>query len=73
MTWEWTLELLASARNAWLATVRADGRPHVAPLWIVRVDASIWFSTPVSTTKGRNLEHDGRLALHVESGDDVAI
>jgi hypothetical protein len=73
LEWDWVLELLASARNAWLASVRPDGRPHVAPLWVVVVDGAVWFSTPSTTTKGRNLAKDDRIALHVESGDDVTI
>jgi hypothetical protein len=73
LDWEWALRLFGSCRNAWLATVRPDGRPHVAPLWVVVVDRRIWFWTLERTAKGRNLLHDDRAALHVESGDDVAI
>jgi hypothetical protein len=73
LDWNWVLELFARSRNGWLASTRPDGRPHVAPLWVVTVDGQIWFSTPATTTKGRNLARDSRVALHVESGDDVAI
>jgi hypothetical protein len=73
LSWNWALDLLASSRNACLATTRPDGRPHVAPLWLVVVDQAIWFWTPETTTKGTNLANDNRVALHVESGDDVAI
>jgi hypothetical protein len=73
LSWDWVLGLLGGSRNAWLATTSADGRPHTAPLWIVVVHGAIWFSTPDSTTKGRNLARDARVALHAEAGDDVAI
>jgi len=73
LDWDWTLDLLASSRNAWLATIKPDGRPHVAPLWLVVVERSIWFWTLDTTAKGRNLAHDNHVVLHVESGDDVAI
>lgn len=73
LDWDWTLDLLASSRNAWLATIRADGRPHVAPLWLVVVERAIWFWTLDTTTKGKNLARDSHAVLHVESGDDVAI
>ncbi len=36
-----------------LATVRADGRPHVAPVWyVVDDDGTIVFNTGESTVKG---------------------
>ena len=43
-------------RTAKLATVRADGRPHVAPVWyLFDDDGTVVFSTGRSTVKGRNL------------------
>jgi PPOX class probable F420-dependent enzyme len=60
------------ARTAKLATVRADGRPHIAPIWIA-LDRStagpdspigdIVFTTGTGTVKGRNLARDPRVAL----------
>jgi nitroimidazol reductase NimA-like FMN-containing flavoprotein (pyridoxamine 5'-phosphate oxidase superfamily) len=35
----------ASARTAKLATVRSDGRPHVAPVWFIVDSDSIVFMT----------------------------
>jgi hypothetical protein len=59
------------ARPAMLATVRADGRAHVAPIWFdVDDDGSIVFNTGAETVKGRNLAHSGRAALSVQ--DDRA-
>ncbi len=50
-----------------LATVRADGRPHVAPVWfVVEPDGSILFNTGEKTVKGRNLRRTGRAALCVD-------
>ena len=47
-----------------LATVRADGRPHVAPVWVdLDEDGSIVFTTGEGTVKGRNLRRSGRAAL----------
>ncbi|HEY3842359.1 MAG TPA: PPOX class F420-dependent oxidoreductase [Acidimicrobiales bacterium] len=44
------------ARTGKLATVRADGRPHVAPVWYdVDDDGALLFNTGESTVKGRNL------------------
>ena len=54
-------------RTGKLATVRADGRPHVAPVWFdVDHDGSLVFNTGASTVKGRNLARDGRAALCVD-------
>lgn len=55
------------AHTAKLATVRADGRPHVAPVWYdVDDDGSIVFNTGASTVKGRNLRRDPRASLCVD-------
>jgi PPOX class probable F420-dependent enzyme len=53
-------------RTAKLATVRADGRPHVAPVWFVMDGEEIVFNTGADTVKGRNLLRDGRVALSVD-------
>jgi PPOX class probable F420-dependent enzyme len=55
------------ARTAKLATVRADGRPHVAPVWyVVDDDGALLFNTGADTVKGRNLARDGRAAICVD-------
>ncbi|MFC6714675.1 PPOX class F420-dependent oxidoreductase [Branchiibius cervicis] len=66
MTW------LASgrARPGVLATTRADGRPHAAPIWYDVQDGSVWFNTGADTVKGSNLLRTGQAALTVQ--DDVA-
>ena len=54
-------------RTAKLATVRADGRPHVAPVWFdVDDDGSVVFNTGDTTVKGRNLSRDPRASLCVD-------
>ena len=59
--------LAREARPALLATVRADGRPHVAPVWFdLDDDGSIVFNTGADTVKGRNLRHDPRVSLVVQ-------
>ena len=50
-----------------LATVRPDGRPHVAPVWIALDDDDcIVFTTGADTVKGRAVQADGRVALCVD-------
>jgi PPOX class probable F420-dependent enzyme len=53
--------------TAKVATVRADGRPHVAPVWFaVDSDGSILFNTGRDTVKGQSLARDPRIALTVD-------
>lgn len=63
---EWHHFVSAGTRTAKLATVRADGRPHVAPVWFVLDGDEVVFMTGAGTVKGRNLQRDGRAALVVD-------
>ncbi len=55
------------ARTGKLATVRADGRPHLAPVWFdIDDDGSLVFNTGEETVKGRNLRRDPRASLCVD-------
>ncbi len=49
-----------------LATVREDGRLHVAAIWIVVEGTDILFITFHSSVKGRNLQRTGYAALSVD-------
>jgi PPOX class probable F420-dependent enzyme len=51
------------ARTAKLATVRADGAPQVAPIWVVRDGDDLVFTTGSSTAKGRALVRDPRVSM----------
>jgi PPOX class probable F420-dependent enzyme len=56
-------------RTAKLATVRADGRPHLAPVWYDvdgDGDGALVFNTGASTVKGRNLLRDPRASICVD-------
>ena len=67
MTQEEAYQFLATGtRTGKLATVRADGRPHVAPIWFVLDGEDLIFNTWHSSVKGRNLVRDGRIALTVD-------
>lgn len=50
---------------AHLATVRRDGSPHVAPVWVDVRDGTIIVNTARGRVKERNVEHDRRVALSV--------
>ncbi len=55
--------LLEGTRTAKLAVPRADGTPHVVPVWFVLDGDDIVFTTGSDTVKGRSLRRDGRVAL----------
>lgn len=58
--------LLGSARTASLATVRADGRPHVAPIWFDLDGEKLVFMTAEASVKGRNMARDPRVSLCID-------
>jgi PPOX class probable F420-dependent enzyme len=58
--------LLEGTRTAALATVRSDGRPHVAPVWFTLDGEDLLFTTGENTIKGANLQRQGRVALMVD-------
>lgn len=63
---EWRAFVSHGTRTGKLATVRADGRPHLAPIWFVLDGDDVVFNTGAATVKGRNLTRDGRIALCVD-------
>ena len=58
--------LLAPGRTGHVATVRADGRPHVAPVWFTLDGDDVLFNTGADTVKGRNLQRTGRASFSVD-------
>lgn len=63
---EWQSFLSEGTRTGKLSTVRADGSPHVAPVWFLLDGDDLVFNTGADTVKGRNLARDGRIALCVD-------
>jgi len=53
-------------RTGKLATARADGAPHVAPIWFVRDGDDLVFTTGAGTVKGKALARDPRVAICVD-------
>ena len=55
------------ARTGKLATIRADGRPHVAPIWYdLDDDGTLVFTTGAESLKGKALRRDPRVCLCVD-------
>jgi len=60
----WREFVLASpARTAKLAVVRADGAPHVAPVWVDLDGDDVVFMTSADTLKGKAIRRDPRVSL----------
>jgi hypothetical protein len=63
-----------NARTTWLATVNADGSPHVTPVGALWLDGAFWFQTGASTRKHGNVERDPRCTIAVSIRDaDVVV
>lgn len=63
---QWRAFVSQGTRTGKLSTVRADGSPHIAPIWFLLDGDELVFNTGTETVKGRNLARDGRIALCVD-------
>ncbi|NLU73251.1 PPOX class F420-dependent oxidoreductase [Streptomyces sp. HNM0575] len=63
---QWRGFISEGTRTGKLSTVRADGSPHVAPVWFVLDGDDLIFTTGEDTVKGRNLARDGRVCICVD-------
>lgn len=71
--WDHVEQRLAESMNYWLCSVRPNGRPHVIPKWGVWVEDTFYFDGSPETRHARNIALNPRVAVHLESGDDVVI
>ncbi|MFJ2766685.1 PPOX class F420-dependent oxidoreductase [Streptomyces sp. NPDC087300] len=63
---QWHAFVSEGTRTGKLSTVRADGSPHIAPIWFLLDGDDLVFNTGKETVKGRNIARDGRVALCVD-------
>jgi len=65
--WSRAVEQLeaGTAKSFWLATVRPDGRPHVAGVGALWVDGKLYFTSGPQTRKSRNLAQNPACVLSV--------
>jgi hypothetical protein len=68
LPWSWARERLEAARNVWLVTVAADGRPHSLPVWGVWADDEhrFAFSCAPGSRKARNLAENPQCVVSTE-------
>lgn len=60
---------LGTHRTGVLATTRADGRPHAAPIGFALVATKFVFATLTDAARVRNLAHEPHASLVVSAGD----
>ena len=58
--------LLDTPRTAKLATVRVDGRPHIAPIWFDLDGDALIFMTGENTVKGKYVRRDPRVVFCID-------
>ena len=61
--WEETCRALEEAQLFWVATVRADGRPHVTPVVAAWTEGAVWFSTGAGEQKFANMQANPHVVL----------
>lgn len=64
-----SVERLADEKNVWVCTVRADGRPHLTPIWFVFYDGRFWIGTGAEGVKTRNVRSNPKVSLSLEDGN----
>jgi PPOX class probable F420-dependent enzyme len=57
-----------AARNVWFGSVRADGRPHLVPIWFVWHERKLWVCIGKGTQKHVNVTRNANVALSLEDG-----
>ncbi|GGL24484.1 pyridoxamine 5'-phosphate oxidase family protein [Streptomyces violaceoruber] len=61
---------LTAQRTCRVATVSADGAPHVSTLWFVWDGASMWLYSVVRSRRWADLRRDPRVAIVVDTGEE---
>lgn len=61
---------MAENRTCRVATVLADGRPHVTPLWYVWVHGTLWLHSITRAQRWADLMRNPNVAIMVDAGHD---
>jgi hypothetical protein len=59
--------------NIWLATTRADGRPHLVPIWFVWRRGRFYLCIEEGSVKARNMRSQSHVSLSLEDGSKPVI
>ncbi|MGW0412615.1 pyridoxamine 5'-phosphate oxidase family protein [Streptomyces collinus] len=63
-------EFLTTQRTCRVATVSADGAPHVSALWFAWDGSSLWLYSVVRSRRWAQLTRDRRVAVVVDTGEE---
>ena len=64
---------LSRESTIWFATVRADGRPHLVPLWFIWSDGKVYICTGSATQKYANMYANQNVALSLPDSANVVV
>ncbi|MFF3486701.1 pyridoxamine 5'-phosphate oxidase family protein [Streptomyces sp. NPDC002701] len=70
MTPEELDEFLTTQRTCRVATVSADGAPHVSTLWFAWDGKSLWLYSITRSKRWADLRRDPRVAVVVDTGEE---
>ena len=73
LSWTEVEQKLVASKSYWLATTRADGRPHTVPVDGLWPEGALYFGRDPATVHIRNLRSDPRVVVHTESGESPVI
>ncbi len=68
MTEEEVAVFIEQSRTATMATVGANGAPHLVAMWYAWLDDTVWFETKAKAQKVVNLRRNDRLSVMIEGG-----
>ena len=57
----------------WLATARADGRPHLMPVWGVWDGTALFFSSAIASRKATNLRAHPRCSVATDNAYEPVV
>jgi F420H(2)-dependent biliverdin reductase len=60
------IEKLESQQNLWFSSVRADGRPHLVPVWFVWFEGKLYIGTEPKSVKSKNIQTHPKVAVALE-------
>jgi PPOX class probable F420-dependent enzyme len=61
-------EFIDHSRTATMATLSADGKPHLVAMWYALIDGELWFETKAKSQKAVNLRRDPTITVMIEDG-----
>lgn len=73
LPWSYVDEHMTAARNFWIVTASPESQPAASPVWGAWLAGKLYFDGSPVTRRGRNIRANPRMAVHLESGDQVLI